>query len=363
VDSQSELVYTLIRLSGAEREAFEAAIGWSGLLEHLEAMAGNADAAVTAGQIKAGVEALSESEDLVLLQISDYGCRGLTGPEFRDVPASDYGNFIKLCRLDLFSGKDEAAGGSFGLGKAVYWRFSRLQTVLFNSQLRIQDSVEGQTQNRLFGVNAGVIHDLDGQSYQGRGYFGVADGDDIASSWVDDQVAASLHLDRSDTRSGTTALLLGFYDPDDPIRGTSTTEQLIEAAKRLRQGVEESFWPLLARKRLSVHIRVRDNAELVHDEVVDPEETYTELVMALHKFDAGEIDEELAEPDSIVACDIPIEVSARHDSFKNHDAFTHHAKLVVTLSDAQPDSLQNSVCLRSRPAEWWSSRHRAGQWF
>lgn len=164
----------------------------------------------------------------MLLQISDYGCKGLTGPEFRDVPANDYGNFIKLCRLDLFSGKDEAAGGSFGLGKAVYWRFSRLQTVIFNSCLDDEDNVGGKTQNRLFGVNAGVIHDVGEASFQGRGYFGVPDGDDISSAWVDEAKAAALHVDRPDTRSGTTALLIGFYDPDEPTKGSSTPDQLIE---------------------------------------------------------------------------------------------------------------------------------------
>src|SRR4051812_41273650 len=133
----AELAYTFLRLTGAQRREFEEAIGWRDLLLHLEAMSAASGGAVAAGQLRAGVKAIQEADSLLLLQVSDYGCRGLNGPEFPEdgVDPDDFGNFIRLCRLDLFSGKDKASGGSFGLGKAVYWRFSRLQTVLFNSCL------------------------------------------------------------------------------------------------------------------------------------------------------------------------------------------------------------------------------------
>ena len=311
-------------------------------------MGSSAGAAVTAGQIKAGLDALARSNELVLLQVSDYGCTGLTGPEFRDVPTQDYGNFIKLCRLDLFSGKDEAAGGSFGLGKAVYWRFSRIQTVLFNSCVRDTDAVDGRTQNRLFGVNAGVIHDCEGDNFQGRGYFGVREGDDIASAWADDAIVQRLHVARGDTRPGTTALLIGFYDPDEP-DAAGTIDALVECARKLRQGVEESFWPLLARRRMRVGIRVSDNCRIVFDEEANPEETYTELVHALNRFDQGHVDADLEQPDAVIVRDMPISISARKDGVKDHGPFTHQAKLVVTLSDAQPDTLENSVCMLRRP--------------
>ncbi len=92
-------------------------------------MADAATGAVTAGQLQSGLKALRSAEPLTLLRIADYGARGLIGPEFAEGDPKAYGNFVKLCRLDLYSGKDKTSGGSFGLGKAVYWRFSRLQTV------------------------------------------------------------------------------------------------------------------------------------------------------------------------------------------------------------------------------------------
>lgn len=55
------------------------------------------------------------------------------------------------------------------------------------------------------------------------------------------------------------------------------------------------------------------------------------------------------EPGDIVVRDVPIEISARTDADERHIAFRHTAKLVVTLSDDQKDSLENKVCLFRRP--------------
>jgi hypothetical protein len=358
---QAELAYTFIRLTGDDREAFEDSMQWEGLCEHLEAMGTAAAGAVAAGQIRAGVQALRDSESLLLLKISDYGCRGLTGPEFPEdgVNPDDFGNFIRLCRLDLFSGKDKASGGSFGLGKAVYWRFSRLQTVLFNSCLYEADAVDGQTQNRLFGVNQGVLHTLNGMGFQGRGYFGVPDAqDDVASVWADTNTVRVLQLSREDDRPGTTALMVGFYDPDSPERGLEGGAGLIEMAKELQAGVEESFWPLLARDRLRVRFRVVDDGRTTLDDEANPEGTYTELVRALRRFDKNEIDEKLDEPYSVVVRDVPIKISERRDGEDDHASFVHEAKLVVTLSDDQTDSLEDRVCLVRRPEMVVQTIHR-----
>jgi hypothetical protein len=349
----AELVYTFIRLSGQARADFEAAVSWHDtLLPHLRAMGSAAGGAVAAGQIRAGVEAVEANDSLLLLKVADYGCRGLTGPEFPEdgVDPDDYGNFIRLCRLDLFSGKAKAAGGSFGLGKAVFWRFSRLQTVLFNSCLQPGDAVNGNVRNRVFGVNQGVLHTLGAKGYQGRGYFGVPDpSGDAASIWATDEQATALHLERTDTRPGTSALLIGFYDPDSPERGLDGGHGLIKLARELQAGVEESFWPLLARGRLKVRVQVEDEGEMILDQVADPEETYTELVRALHRFDTRQLDDQLGDVYSTVARDIPIKISERRDGRDDHPAFEHTAKLVVTVSDQQPDSLENSVCMFRKP--------------
>ena len=351
VDGQpADLVYRFIRLSGPERNRFEEAVGWQQTLRpHIEAMAPAAEGAVAAGQLKVGLDAVDTNESLVLLQISDYGCRGLTGPEFADVPIAEFGNFIKLCRLDLFSGKDEAAGGSFGLGKAVYWRFSRLQTVLFNSTLPAGDTVNGRRHNRVFGVQQGVVHRIGDETYAGRGYFGRPDEDgEPVSLWDDPALAESLHLGRNDPRPGTTALIVAFYDPDQPELGTAGVEDLNQLAQSLGEGLLESFWPLLTRGRLRARIEVLDNGSLVFGEDLDPEDVYTELVQALRRFDEGDVGEDLGAPGEIVVRDVPIRISERTTG-DPHGSFVHTARLVVTLSDDDKDSLENRICLLRRP--------------
>jgi len=350
-DSPADLVYTFIRLTGQRRRAFEQAVNWdTELRPHLEAMRGASRGAVSAGQLSAGLEALRTSPALVMLRIADHGCRGLAGPELAEGDESTYGDFIKLCRLDLYSGKDAAAGGSFGLGKAVYWRFSRLQTVLFNATVPPGAGVDGQTRNRVFGVQQGVVHRHDDVGYDGRGHFGVAPTSDepVASHWGDDPLVASLHLSREDERPGTSALIVGFYDPDDPDSGLNGRRDLARLAYELRAGIEENFWPALARGRMRVRIDIEDDGERVFSERADAEETFTELVQALRRFDSGEVADSLDEPGAIVVREVPINVPRRTGSGA-HPAFEHLAKLVVTLSDKVRDPLENKVCLVRRP--------------
>jgi hypothetical protein len=349
--SDADLVYSFIVLSGENRKRFESALRWEPELKpHLSAMADAASGAVTAGQLQSGLAAVDSGQFLTLLRIADYGARGLTGREFAEGDPTSYGNFVKLCRLDLYSGKDRASGGSFGLGKAVYWRFSRLQTVLFNSTVHPSDAVDGRWQNRLIGVNQGVVHQLNGTNYQGRGFFGLAkSGGDISSAWGLAEVNDALRITRADDRPGTSALLVGFYDPDEPDKGLHDIDEVRHFAKNLGNALEEEFWPLLTRERLRVRIEVIDNDRIVYEQTVNPEDHFTELTRALRKFDAGRIDGSLNDVGDVVVRDIPIQVSARTDASERHPAFQHVAKLVVTLSDQQPDSLENKVCLFRRP--------------
>ena len=349
--SRADLVYSFIVLAGEARREFEAAIEWeSELKPHLTAMADAATGAVSAGQLQSGLRALESAESLTLLRIADYGARGLTGPEFAEGDPTAYGNFVKLCRLDLYSGKDRASGGSFGLGKAVYWRFSRLQTVLFNSSLDPDDSVDGRWRNRLIGVNQGVVHQMGSTSFQGRGFFGVPAGDgDIASAWDERDLTDALRLTREDDRPGTSALLVGFYDPDEPDKGLGEIAEVQQFARSLGNAVEEEFWPLLTRERVRVRVEVIDGDRVVYEHTVDPAMQYTELTHALRKFDAGDVDDALKGPGDVVVRDVPIQISTRTDADDRHPAFEHVAKLVVTLSDDQPDSLENKVCLFRRP--------------
>jgi hypothetical protein len=80
----------------------------------------------------------SSGDSITGLWIEDRGTTGLMGDE------RGSGNFAALCRDRLFSEKQRAeSGGSFGLGKTVWWRFSHLSTVTFYSRI-----VEGPHKGR-----------------------------------------------------------------------------------------------------------------------------------------------------------------------------------------------------------------------
>lgn len=350
-DEPADLVFSFIRLTGADRLDFEEAMGWRTLADHIGAMGSAADGSATAGQLRKGLERVSARGDIVLMRVADYGCRGLTGQESASGTSGSFGNFAKLCRMDLFSGKDEASGGSFGLGKAVYWRFSTLQTVLFHSTVLPGEGVRGHHVGRLFGVQQGVVHDVGGEYFQGRGYFGNPPSDSsqlVESTWGMTDLARRLRLERNDRRPGTSALIVGFADPDDDATATTTMTDLKKQAGLLGQGVAENFWPLIARDRLRVRIEIRDGDEVVQSSVVDPGETYTELTQALRRYDDGDTAADLLEPGDVVVRDVPISVSRRTDAGAAHSAFQHTAKLVVTLSDSSEASLENRVCLLRR---------------
>ena len=222
---RADLVYSFIVLTGQERKRFEESLGWRDHLEpHLASMADAATGAVTAGQLQSGLAALQSSEALTLLRIADYGARGLTGPEFAEGDPRSVRELCEaMCRLDLYSGKDKTSGGSFGLGKAVYWRFSRLQTVLFNSMLRPEDAVDGLWRNRIIGVNQGVVHQLGGNNFQGRGFFGNREtSGEISSVWDSNELAENLYLAREDNRPGTSACWSASTTPTNPRRGLAT---------------------------------------------------------------------------------------------------------------------------------------------
>jgi hypothetical protein len=331
-DERPRIEFRLRNLEGATRTRFLDAFGWAEMRDHLDAMAKGTQ--IVNRTIRDALAALEDH--IVLLQISDHGAAGLDGPEFlNDSPESGYGNFIKLVRSDLFSGKKTASGGSFGLGKAVYWRFSRLQTALFLSN----PAQPSQYFMRTIGVNQGTTHWLGEKLFDARGYFGVYDpkAKKIRSTGIDPGTAEALCLTRLGASSGTTAMIVGFYDPDQPDADVETLRSDLE------KGIDESFWPLLARDRVDISVAVDDDPP----RSVLAEARFPELSNALRRFDAGAVDERLGAAGSVVSRPIKIAVPRRRTE-PAHDAFEHTAQLVVTRSDNDSDPLEDSVCFFRR---------------
>ena len=308
------------------------------------------------------------SDSLLLLKVSDYGCRGLTGPEFPEdgVDPDEFGNFIRLCRLDLFSGKDKASGGSFGLGKAVYWRFSRLQTVLFNSCLYEADAVDGQPEPPLRREPGRHAH--------------------RRRQWVTRAVATSaspmpretsrrsgrttkrsdaLQVARDDTGPAPRPSWSASTTPTRPSAGSTAAPGLIEMAKELQAGVEEysgRCWRGTGSRSEFESSTTASHARRRRQPRSHVHRAGPGAAGGSTRGDSGR------DPRRALLGRRPRRPDQRSPSDRTVRTTTSRscitAKLVVTLSDDQQDSLENRVCLSEVP-RWWSrpftGRSRAGR--
>jgi hypothetical protein len=201
--------FRLHQLDGLYRKRFLDALAWESLKSHLvTSSTGNSPLAL---RMRQGLQELGNMP-LRLLQITDSGTEGLTGGE--DEPTA---NFNALCRHVLYTSEDRPQrGGSYGLGKAVLWRFSSFSTVLFSSRM------DGNPRAgfRIFGRAKLPYHETGENAWRGPGWFGKSetkpDGRRAVSVWDEEAENAARHLllfrpAQEDT--GTSILVVGFQEP------------------------------------------------------------------------------------------------------------------------------------------------------
>lgn len=156
--------FRLHQLDGPYRKRFLDALDWESLESHLVAsLTGDSPLAL---RMRQGLQDLT-NVSLRLLQITDSGAEGLTGEE--DEPTA---NFNALCRHVLYTSEDRPQrGGSYGLGKAVIWRFSSFSTVLFSSRM------DGNPRAgfRIFGRAKLPYHETGENAWRGPGWFGKSE--------------------------------------------------------------------------------------------------------------------------------------------------------------------------------------------
>jgi hypothetical protein len=235
-------------VSGDRLEAMQEAIGWPALQAHLEGAAKGAGG--TEGRRFARATE-TEPEAIVNLWIEDCGTTGLDGPE------SGGGRFAALCRDRLFSDKhDVRAGGSFGLGKAVLWRFSRWSTVVFYSRPAYR-SPSGL--HRLIVKAALPWHTLGPDEFSGEGWFGrpqpaPGGGQRAESAWDEDALGILEALGRPPLPDGATGTRIGVIGFEDPAREVASDPDAL--AVELYAAAERDFWPAVARGRLTLEVAV-----------------------------------------------------------------------------------------------------------
>lgn len=235
---QAKVHFGLMLLKGKSLKQFLEALQWTDLRGHLEAAAAQTQHAAF---LNRAIENLDTRKQLLLLRVDDSGTGGLVGADLElDKP------FASLCIDELFSAKDSAgAGGSYGLGKSVLWRFSGFSTVLFSSRLQAADYRSQQQGLRIFGRTQLPWHSIGQQHFDGPCWFGkpgTHEGSPIAWSVWDPGASASaakLHLKREAT-PGTSILIVGFNPPAEE------TFHPQELCRRFCQAAAREFWPVLA---------------------------------------------------------------------------------------------------------------------
>lgn len=159
---------------------------------------------------------LLASPEPVILELSDWGTRGLGGPTRADiVPGKgEHNDFVNFVR-NMGARRDTAqGGGTYGYGKSSLYQMSRCSTVLIDS-LSVDHG--GRERRRFIGCHLGDAADVGARArLTGRHWWGVGDPEDglvePAGGRAAAKLAASLGLPpREEGHTGTT---LAVLDPD-----------------------------------------------------------------------------------------------------------------------------------------------------
>lgn len=321
--------FTVRRLRGADVDSFMAAMSWPEFRPHLEASIQSGQQVGSA--LASGLRAV-DTRDLIVLEVADFGTTGLLGPDVGS------GNFAALCRNNLDSDKaTSGAGGSYGLGKAVFWRMSSLSTVLFLSNLVEPAPDSGGQQGRFIARTEMVWHKLpDGASFAGPGWLGAEDPavpDRPMSYWGNEALARDLMFSRLQEESGTSIMVVGFRDPS-----TDTDQSPVQVADAIETAVAAHFWPALTLDELSVTVEVAEGSSVSRTTQIDIEGANPELADLLHRHRQNEVVEALMEPGDVVR--IPVELLVPECLVPGvaHPAFVHTAYVLVRRADPADES-------------------------
>jgi hypothetical protein len=170
----------------------------------------------------------------VLLEISDFGTKGLGGPSRADrVIGSEPRDFVDFV-LNIGSPRDvEQGGGTYGYGKSASYVLSRASTILIHTR-----SMDGdQEVERFMGARLGTAFDHENRRYTGRHWWGRLSGDVI----------------EPETGAEAASLAAGLGFPPRPVgvRGTTIAviapdldgKTLLQTANTIAECLVWNFWP------------------------------------------------------------------------------------------------------------------------
>ncbi|MEJ2866731.1 hypothetical protein WCD74_03085 [Actinomycetospora sp. OC33-EN08] len=186
--------------------------------------------------------------NLRLLSVVDRGTKGLGGPTRADQLATGRKDWVSFV-LNVGEKRDtEQGGGTYGYGKAVLYRMSKVGTILVYSRT---DEPGRGLESRLIGIALGDSFDSServdagARPFTGRHWWGEVQGDHVEPlrGPEADRVARSLGLlPFAEDESGTTLIVL---DPDlDEFDDDSDT-----AADHLANTIAWQLWPIMLPER------------------------------------------------------------------------------------------------------------------
>jgi hypothetical protein len=207
-------------LKGAQRSALQEMLG----------------ALPSAGDAPGAIRASLGKKSLWVLELSDFGTRGLAGPVRADHAARgrekpDFVNFLR----NIGSARDEKLGaGTYGYGKSSLYNLSCCRTIIVYTQT----SRAGRHVTRFMGASIGGSYEYKDREYTGRHWWGLRATDRHVDPVERDQahrLARSLGLEQRDSEDTGTSILI--LDPDLEHRSPT------QAANAIAESLAWFFWP------------------------------------------------------------------------------------------------------------------------
>ena len=355
VERPSEVVFDLQELEGDDLDEFKNALGWeSKLEEHLEAVAETGHMK----KVNRFLHRINDQEKIRILNIEDRNCAGLTGDE-----NDDDSNFTGLLKHKLFSNKggdEESSGGTYGLGKSVYWRFSEISTVLFNSNLvRIPQNQDNPRFMGRINLPSHTVERNDRKfEYRGPGWLGKMGKVDIngelkdraESLWGEEarDVADKLKTTH-DSSTGTSISIVGFSEP------TSEDRDAPEIIRDIEDAAVEHFWPAIHERRDYLNIKVRDEGNSEKVARISQDDNIYPFAQAWDAYLRDDLDESFDDTGDTVSREIEIDLPDRSDGTE-----TGKGKATLLVRKANPDkenSHTGDVAMFRKPGmivKYWS---------
>lgn len=219
-----------------------------------------------------GVGRAVRTPNLRLLSVVDRGTKGLGGPTRADLLTEGRRDWISFV-LNVGEKRDTAhGGGTYGYGKAVLYRLSRVGTILVYT--RTADE-HGGLSSRLIGIALGSSFDnrgrVDAESrpFTGRHWWGDVRDDHVEPLVGEDADDVARSLGLTPFHPGESGTTLVVIDPD-----LDEFDDMDHAASHLADTIAWQLWPIMLPERGAQRLVPEVVSGSLAHPVPDPSRTY-----------------------------------------------------------------------------------------